>query len=84
MLFHEEHGALVEAINAHTASTDSQTHLLEELCQEVKLMNEKANELCSHAVRLENIERDVSIIWDGAKGIAETQTQGLFHPRCRV
>ena len=71
MRFRQEHIALVEAINAHTASTDSQTRLLEELCNEVKLMNEKVDRLCSHAVRLENIEGDVSNISNGVKGVAE-------------
>ena len=69
--FREEHTALVEAINAHTASTDSQTRLVEGLCQEVKLMNEKVDLLCSHAVHLENIDGDVSSISNGANGVAE-------------
>ena len=54
--FMEEHAALVEAINAHTAATTAQTVLLEGLCSEVKAMNEKTDALCSHTGRLENIE----------------------------
>ena len=62
MRFIEEHKVLIKAINAHTASIDSQTRLLEGLCREVKLMNEKVDRLCSQAVRLEKIEGDVSSI----------------------
>ena len=71
MRFREEHAALVEAINSHTVSTNLQTRLLEELCQEVKLMNEKVDRLYTHAVRLENIEVDVSSIANTFQGVAE-------------
>ena len=56
MRFGEQHGALVEAINTHTAATKAQTSLLEELCNEAKTVNEKVGTLCSHATRLEKIE----------------------------
>ena len=71
MRFNEEHMVLVEAINAHTVATDLQTRLLEGLCQEVKLMNEKVDRLCSHAVRLENIEEDFETIANAVQGVAD-------------
>ena len=39
--FREEHTALVDAINAHTAATTAKTSLLVALCGEVKTMSEK-------------------------------------------
>ena len=56
----EEHAALVDGTNAHTAVTNAQTSLLEALCGDVKAMNEKMDGLCSHSERLGNIERDVA------------------------
>ena len=43
--FHEEYMTLIDAINAHTTSINSQTRLLEELCQGVQLMNENRKTL---------------------------------------
>ena len=60
--FREEHTVLVEAIRAQTASAKAQTSLLEVLCCVVKAMNARVDVLCSHASRLENIERDVAAI----------------------
>ena len=59
MRFREEHGALVDAINAHTAATKAQTSLLEELFNEAKTMNEKMDRIRTDATRLEKIEREL-------------------------
>ena len=53
--FREGHAALIKAINAHTTSPNSQTRLLEALCNQVKSLNEKVDKLSSHASCLENI-----------------------------
>ena len=71
MRFREEHRALVEAINAHTTATKAQTSLLEELCNEAKTMNEKMDPICTHATRLENVERYVETITNGVQGVEE-------------
>ena len=76
--FQEEHAALVDAINAHTAATNAQMILLEALCREVKTMNEKVDSLCSHAGRLGDVEGDVAPI---AKTVQVFKTRRtLFHP----
>ena len=72
--FREEHTALVEAINAHTAATKAQTTLLEALCGEVRTMNERVDALCSHTGRLGNIERDVASIAGSVQGLEKTDT----------
>ena len=68
--FREEHKALVDAINAHTQETNAQTALLETVCHEVKMMNEKVDILCSYMGRLGNIERDVAAIAKSVHGVA--------------
>ena len=62
---------LVEAINAQTAATKAQTGLLETLCCEVKAMNAKMDVLCSHASRLETVERDVATIKNILQGVED-------------
>ena len=77
--FREEHTALVDAINAHTAATNAQTALLEALCDEVKTMSEKVDVLCSHTGRLGHIERDVAAIAETVQGVANgTDTVSSF------
>mgnify|MGYP004666785061 CR=1 FL=1 len=71
--FREGHAALIEAINAHTAATNSQTRLLEELCNEVKLTNEKACRRCTQALRFENIAGEVAAFSNALKGVAEKE-----------
>ena len=68
--FREEHKALVDAINAHTQETNAQTALLETVCHEVKMMNEKVDILCSHMGHLGNIEGDVAVIAKSVQGVA--------------
>ena len=48
MRFRDEHAALVEAINAHTAVMNAQTGLLEVLCNEVNSVNEKVGSLLTY------------------------------------
>ena len=68
--FREEHTALFDVFNAHTAATTAQTALLEALCREVRAMSEKVDVLCSHTGRLGHIERDVSAISKAVQGVA--------------
>ena len=68
--FREEHTALVETINTHTAATMAQTSLLVAVCLEVKAMSEKIGVLCSHTVRLVNIESDIVAIAKSVQGVA--------------
>ena len=69
--FQEEHAALVDAINAHTAATNAQTSLLEALCGEVKAMNEKMDVLCSRTDRLGHIEGGVAAISKSVQGVVD-------------
>ena len=68
MRFREEHAALVEAINAHTAATKAQTSLLDALFSEAKTTNEKMDRLCSLTC-LEKIEGDVATIANEVMGV---------------
>ena len=68
--FREEHGVLIDAINAHTAATNKQTALLEALCGEVKAMSEKVGALCSHTGRLGLTEGEVSAISKSVQCVA--------------
>ena len=69
--FLEDHEALVDAINAHTAATTAQTALLGALCGDVKAMDEKLDVLCSHTGRLGHIEGDVAAISKSVQGVAK-------------
>ena len=74
--FREEHGALVEKINAHTVVTKDQTSLLDALFNEAKTSNEKVDRLCTHATRLEKIAGDVATISNAVQGV-ENKTEAI-------
>ena len=62
--FREEHTELVEAFNARTQAKTAQTALLEAVCGEVKAVNEKIDDFCSHTGRLGDGKGDVASIAD--------------------
>ena len=79
MRFRAEHGALVEAINAHTLATKVHSSHLEVLCKEVQAMNEKKDVLCSHTAHLGDIDRDLKTIADTVKGVVnQTEVVSTF------
>ena len=62
--FRAGHGPLVEVINAHTLVTNTQTSLLGVLCDEVRTIHKKKDDLRSQTARLGDIEQDVPTIAD--------------------
>ena len=77
--FREEHAALVDAINEQKAMIKAQTALLGALCGDVKAMDKKMDNLCSHTGRLAHIEGDVAAILRSVQGIAnQTGTVSSF------
>ena len=76
--FREEHAALAEAINELKVMTMEQTSLLEALCGDVKVMNEKVGLLCSRTGRLGHIEGDVASIAKSVQGVANGGRRCFF------
>ena len=78
--FREEHTALVDTTNAHTAATNGQTALLGVLCGEVKATSEKVDVLCSHGSSWAH-RGEVAAIGGTVQGVMKGRTLFLHSSR---